>query len=169
MPFNPWTSLLLVCFSLDSSLTALSQLTSWICISLKRNTTVTFKHLSRMIIGIKVMACVGEKHWNCTNLNKKLLKQIIKGNVVLWQLKINFKLHSFLHTPRPGDEVKTSWRLNTSYISYQFCLAMKQCSRVGIPLEQKPLKLHINLRFLVQPSTNDFKALSLIKAAHPLD
>ena len=39
---------------------------------------------------------------------------------------------------------------------------MKQCSRVGIPLEQKPLKLYIYDSWC-STSTNDFEALSLIK------
>ena len=43
---------------------------------------------------------VGDKHWNCKDLTEKLLKQIIKENVVLWKLKINFTSYSFFQ-PSP--------------------------------------------------------------------
>ena len=85
---------------------------------------------------------VGHKHWNCTDLNEKLLKQIIKENVVLWQLKFNFKLYSLLQ-PSP-------WGRGWDVLSFEYqlylvliCLLTKQCLRVGIPLEEKPLKFTI--------------------------
>ena len=98
---------------------------------------------------------------------EKLLKQIIKENVVLWQLKINFKLYSFLQP--------SSWGRGWAVLAFQYqlyfisiCLLMKQCSRVGIPLEQKSLKLYIyDSRF--STSTNDFKTLSLNETTHFLE
>ena len=98
---------------------------------------------------------------------EKLLKQIIKDNVVLWQLKITFKLYS-LFQPSPWGRGWDALVFEYQLYLILICFLTKQCSRVGIPLEQKPLKLYIyDSRF--SRSTNDFKTLSLNETKHSLE
>ena len=98
---------------------------------------------------------------------EKLLKQIIKDNVVLWQLKINFKLYS-LFQPSPWGRGWDALVFEYQLYFILICFLTKQCSRVGIPLEQKPLKLYIyDSRF--SRSTNDFKTLSLNETTQSLE
>ena len=98
---------------------------------------------------------------------EKLLKQIIKDNVVLWQLKINFKLYS-LFQPSPWGRGWDALVFEYQLYFILICFLTKQCSRVGIPLEQKPLKLYIyDSRF--SRSTNDFQTLSLNETTHSLE
>ena len=98
---------------------------------------------------------------------EKLLKQIIKDNVVLRQLKINFKLYS-LFQPSPWGRGWDALVFEYQLYFILICFLTKQCSRVGIPLEQKPLKLYIyDSRF--SRSTNDFKTLSLNETTHSLE
>ena len=108
---------------------------------------------------------VGDKDWNCTDLNEKLLKQIIKENVALWKLKINFKLHS-LFQPSPWGRGWDSLAFECQLCFILICLLKRQCSRVGIPVEQKPVKLYIyDSRF--STSTKDFKTLPWTKPRSP--
>ena len=98
---------------------------------------------------------------------EKLLKQIIKDNVVLRQLKINFKLYS-LFQPSPWGRGWDALVFEYQLYFILICFLTKQCSRVGIPLEQKPLKLYIyDSRF--SRSTNVFQTLSLNETAHSLE
>ena len=98
---------------------------------------------------------------------EKLLKQSIKDNVVLWQLKINFKLYS-LFQPSPWGRGWDALVFEYQLYLILICFLKKQCSRVGIPLEQKPLKLYIyDSRF--SRSTNDFQTFSLNETTHSLE
>lgn len=104
---------------------------------------------------------VGDKRWNSTDLNEKFLKEIIKDNVVFWQLKINFNLYSFFQ-PSPWGRGLDGLAFEHQLYLILICSLTKQCLRVGIPLEQKPLKLYIyDSRF--STSTNDFKSLPWTK------
>ena len=67
---------------------------------------------------------------------KSFQKQIIKANVVPWQLNINFKLYSFLQTPSPWERGWDILAFEYQLYFISICLLMKQCSRVGIPVEQ---------------------------------
>ena len=69
---------------------------------------------------------IGNNFWNCTDLNRKLLKTNNQSTGLPWQLKINFKVYS--------EFFQTLLQLNLINNFISICSLMKQSSRVGIPL-----------------------------------
>ena len=69
---------------------------------------------------------IGNNFWNCTDLNRKLLKTNNQSTGLPWQSKINFKVYS--------EFFQTLLQLNLINNFISICSLMKQSSRVGIPL-----------------------------------
>ena len=73
--------------------------------------------------------------WSYTDLNEKLPKNRLSKQTKQ-RLNINFKVYSFLQTPSPWGRGWDILAFEYQLYFISICLLMKQCSRVGIPVEQ---------------------------------
>ena len=75
--------------------------------------------------------------WSYTDLHEKLPKnRLLKQTLHHDNWTRNFKFYSFLQTPSPWGRGWDILAFEYQLYFISICLLMKQCSRVGIPVEQ---------------------------------